>query len=181
MSMFEVNKIFAAILVGCLIAMVSALLARNLVIEDELETAVYQIATDDAASTDVKEVAKGPAYDAIEPLMASADSVKGEKVFKKCVSCHTVNEGGSHKTGPNLWNILNRNIAAASDYKYSSSLSGLEGVWDYEALNGFLYKPKAYIKGTKMGFAGIKKTKDRADLIMYLRNLSATQADLPAQ
>lgn len=180
MSMFEINKIFAAILVGCLIAMVSALLARNLVVPSQLDKPVYEIAAEGAASgADEKKADAGPPYGVIGPLLASADVAKGEKVFKKCTACHTPNEGGSHKTGPNLWDIVDRDKAAPADFKFSATLNDMEGVWDYEALNAFLYKPKAYVKGTKMGFAGLKKPADRANVIMYLRSLSATPAPLP--
>lgn len=120
----------------------------------------------------------------IAPLLASADIDNGIKAFKKCAACHTVEEGGANKVGPNLWNIVNRTVATAPDFGYSTAMTeyadGGANSWTYAHLNGFLAAPKKFIKGTAMGFAGLKKTQDRADIIAYLRTLSASPAPLPA-
>lgn len=119
----------------------------------------------------------------IGPLLASADIEDGAKVFKKCAACHTADEGGANKVGPALWDIVNRAAGAADGFGYSSPMKeyGADGTkpWGYENLNKFLLKPKSYIKGTSMGFAGLKKEKDRANVIAYLRSLSANPAPLP--
>jgi cytochrome c len=114
-------------------------------------------------------------------LLASADLAKGEKVGKKCVACHNFNEGGKNKVGPGLYDIVNRPIASVDGFGYSGALKtyAAEKTWTYEELNGFLYKPKAHVKGTSMGFAGLKKTADRANMIGYLRTLAASPAALP--
>lgn len=118
----------------------------------------------------------------IAPLLASADVAAGENVFKKCAACHNKAAGAANKVGPNLWNIVDGAAGAHPDFKYSSALAayGAEGnVWDYEALNRFLLKPKAYISGTSMGFVGLAKEQDRANLIAYLRTTADSPAPLP--
>lgn len=119
----------------------------------------------------------------IAPLLAGADIEGGQKSFRKCVACHTVEDGGANKVGPNLWNIVDKPVAAATGFGYSSAMTayadGGQTVWDYEHLNGFLAAPKKYLKGTAMGFAGLKKEDERADVIAYLRSLSDSPAPLP--
>ena len=116
----------------------------------------------------------------VGPLLASADTAKGEKVFKKCGACHTTNKGGANKVGPNLWNIVNAKRGQVEGFSYSKNLCRRKrGTWSYESLNAFLFKPKTYIPGTKMAFAGLKKPSDRANLIAYLRSLSENPAPLP--
>lgn len=126
-----------------------------------------------------------PAAEAVSiaTLLASADAANGEKVFKKCAACHTTENGGANKVGPNLWNIVNRPMATHEGFSYSGAMKefsqGGSVVWDYDHLNHFLLSPKGYIKGTAMGFAGDKKDNERADLIAYLRTLSDSPAPLP--
>ncbi|MFZ2103737.1 MAG: cytochrome c family protein [Oricola sp.] len=123
-----------------------------------------------------------PAVELVSPLLASADAAAGETVFKKCVACHTIEDGGANKTGPNLWNIVNRPVASHEGFKYSAAMTefGADGkVWDYEHLSQFTHKPKALVSGTAMGFAGLPKLQDRANLIAYLREQSASPAPLP--
>jgi cytochrome c len=121
---------------------------------------------------------------AIAPLLASASIESGEKVFKKCQSCHTSEKGGANKVGPHLWGVVGRPIASVSDFAYSQAMvdfsEGGEKHWSYEDLNHFLDNPKKLINGTKMSFAGVKKTEDRADLIAYLRSLSDSPLPLPS-
>ena len=100
-------------------------------------------------------------------LVESADLSKGKKVFGKCKACHKLGNG-ENGTGPHLHNIIGREIAIISDFKYSSSFKGLNGNWTIDELNLFLTKPSDYIKGTAMNFAGLGKVTDRANLIAYL-------------
>jgi cytochrome c len=88
-------------------------------------------------------------------------------------------EGGPNKVGPNLYNIVNRNVASVADFKYSGALTDHGGAWSYEELNGFLYKPKAWVSGTKMNYAGLKKAEDRANIIAWMRTLSDNPTPLP--
>lgn len=129
--------------------------------------------------------AEEAAPELIAPLLASADPAKGETVFKKCAACHTNDASNGNKVGPGLWNIVNRPIAGHADFKYSAAMTEFAGggsvTWDYEHLSKFLAAPKKYIKGTAMGFAGVKKIEERADLIAYLRTVADTPAPLPAE
>ena len=113
-------------------------------------------------------------------LLASADVAKGRKLFKKCVACHTSSDGGKNKVGPNLWNIVNSERGKRAGFGYSKAFKATAGNWTYDSLDAFLTKPKAYIKGTRMMFAGVKKARDRAAVIAYLRSLSDAPAPLPS-
>ena len=118
----------------------------------------------------------------IEPiidLLASASLENGEKIYKKCGSCHNYKKDSKSKIGPNLWDIINRPKANSQGFAYSDALAKFGGSWTYEELNNFLYKPKEYIKGTKMNFAGLKNTQDRADIILFLRQQSDNLIPLP--
>lgn len=119
----------------------------------------------------------------IAPLLASADPAEGESVFKKCAACHSADPSGANKVGPGLYGVVNRPIATHEGFNYSSAMTEFAAggkTWTYEELNHFLHKPKKYIKGTAMGFVGLKKEEDRANVIAYLRTLSANPAPLPS-
>ncbi|MGE6785022.1 c-type cytochrome [Ensifer adhaerens] len=116
----------------------------------------------------------------IKPLLLTADAAAGEAVFKKCASCHTADKGGANKVGPNLWGIVNRPIASHEGFSYSAGMKtfaeGGKVVWDYDHLSYFIEAPKKHVPGTAMGFAGVKKPDERANLIAWMRE----QADAPA-
>ena len=116
----------------------------------------------------------------IAALLASADPAKGEKLAKRCAACHSFDNGGANKVGPNLWDIVGDHQGQGRNgYAFSSALSGLGGSWDYAALDAWLTSPKDYAPGNKMTFAGLKKPEDRADLIAWLRTLSDAPKPLP--
>ena len=115
----------------------------------------------------------------IVALLAMGDIEHGKKVFKKCAACHSINQGGGNKIGPKLWNVMFRPVGSISGYKYSKALSGYKKEWSWEEMNGFLIKPSKWIKGNKMGFAGLKKEKDRASVILYLNQNSDSPKPLP--
>ena len=182
MDSFEFNKISMAVLGTAFLVLGLNFGAEAIFHSENPEQKGYAIEVAEA-STGGSEEPAGPAFDPVEPLLASADAAAGEKIFKKCASCHDVNAGGANKVGPALYEVVNRDIASVDGFSYSGALKeyGNGKQWTYESLNGFLWKPKTYVKGTSMGFGGIKKVEDRANLIAYLRGQSASPAELPAQ
>ena len=123
----------------------------------------------------VGSIEQGPAEADAKPLpfpqpewIAAMDEVKGAKVFKKCTSCHNVDNGGPNGTGPALYGIVGSDKGGNNGFSYSSAITDIGGQWSYEELDAFLTKPSAYAKGTKMNFIGLKKAADRAAVIEYL-------------
>ncbi len=107
----------------------------------------------------------------VSPAQAEGDAASGEKLFKKCKACHTVDAGGKNKVGPNLHGIYGAKAAGVEGFKYSKALQESGIVWDDASLDQWLLKPKAMVKGTKMIFVGLKKDSQRADMIAYLKTL----------
>ena len=120
-----------------------------------------------------------PAAEDLAVLLVAASPERGAKAFKKCKACHTTKSGGANRVGPNLWDVVGRSKAGAAGFAYSSALKKLGGAWSYEDLDGFLARPKKFVPGTKMSFAGMKKAKDRAAVIAYLRSFSESPKPLP--
>tara|TARA_R110002110_G_scaffold402169_6_gene619334 strand:- start:2555 stop:3100 length:546 start_codon:yes stop_codon:yes gene_type:complete len=180
MSGIELNKIFGAVILAMLIAMVAGLISRVLVPTGGHggEDRIVAFAPPEVASTG-GDAAQEVAEPAIETLLAAADVASGEKIFKKCAACHEPAKGGANKVGPALWGIVGHDIAAVSGFSYSDALNGKEGSWTFESLSAFLKKPREWAPGTKMGFAGLSKIGDRADVIVYLRSLSDDPVPLP--
>jgi cytochrome c len=116
----------------------------------------------------------------IETLLAAADPAKGEQVFKKCTSCHTINQGGANGIGPNLYGVVGDHIAEGrGGFAFSDALKSKGGNWDFKTLNDWVHNPKAFAPGTKMTFAGLGKPEDRANLLVYL-NTQGSNLPLPA-
>jgi cytochrome c len=114
----------------------------------------------------------------IEAAIAAGDVKKGEKVFKKCNACHKIGDDAKNAVGPQLNNFFGNEIGSVADYKYSDALLEKKAsgqIWDIEALDAFLLKPRDYIKKTKMSFAGLKKEKDRANVIAFLASIQAAE------
>jgi len=173
-----VNKLAAAVLSAGLLAMITGFIAHQIYHPQMLEKPSYVIAEGvESAGTQTASAPAGP--QPVTPLLANASVENGEKVAKKCASCHTFEKGGANKIGPNLWNVVGAKTAHIDGFSYSGAMQSMEKAWDYEALSEFLYSPKNYVKGTKMTFIGLKKDQDRADVIAYLRTLSDSPKPLP--
>ncbi len=146
--------------------------------KNEIEKEVKDKIAEATATVEVVAEEKAVSF---KELLATADVKKGKKISKSCAACHSFDKGGKNKMGPNLWNIVNRDIATVEGFKYSKAMQNAGGKWSYDKLNKFLTKPREDIKGTKMSFAGVKKLEDRAALIAWLRSLSDSPAQLPVE
>ena len=181
MSGFDFNKILAAIIITIIIFVIIGFVGNFLVKVDynkNQETA-YKIEIPETSVDSTTQTVLKDEIESISSLLVNASLDKGEKIFKKCAACHNYKKNSKSKIGPNLWNLINRPKASLSDFDYSKALKDNGGNWTYEELNRFLYKPKEYIKGTKMNFAGLSNLEDRAHLILWLRQQSDNPVPLP--
>ena len=116
----------------------------------------------------------------IGPKLKDANVEKGKALFvQQCFTCHTIDKGGPNKVGPNQWDIVGRKKASHEGFSYSSALQAKGGDWTYEDINHMIFKPQAFVRGTKMAFAGLPKEQDRADVIAYLRTMNDNPPPLP--
>ena len=165
----ENNKVFAAILIAGIIAMFAGFVADLFVHDEQLDEDAYPIEVPDEPVSGAPLVAASA--DPIADLIANADMAYGEKLVKACAACHSFDQGGPNKIGPNLYGVYSNNKGAHSGFKYSDALIAKGGIWDVESLNSFLWKPKKYIEGTQMNYIGMKKAEDRAAVVKYLQSL----------
>ena len=180
MDSFEINKIIAAILMVALLIIGIGKLSNIIFYVEQPETPGYSVDVEETALSISQTTPKTTEEKVdIASLMAMGDPVLGEKIFKKCAACHSIVKGGKNNIGPALYNVVGRKVAIVSDYKYSKALSGYGKEWTFEELNGYLLKPAKWIKGTKMAFAGLRKEKDRASVILYLNQNSDSPLQLP--
>ena len=181
MDSFEINKIIASILLVALLIIGISKISNIIFKVDKLDSSAYKVELPDNGAKQIGEENTMKSDDKVDisALMALGDIAHGEKVFKKCSACHSIEAGGGNKIGPALYNVVGRKIAAVEDYKYSKALVEYEKNWSFEELNGFLIKPQKWIKGTKMAYAGLRKEKDRASVILYLNKYSDNPLPLP--
>ena len=181
MDSFEINKIIASILLVALLIIGISKISNIIFKVDKLDSSAYKVELPDNGAKQISEenTMKADEKVDISALMALGDIAHGEKVFKKCSACHSIEAGGGNKIGPALYNVVGRKIAAVEDYKYSKALVEYKKNWSFEELNGFLIKPQKWIKGTKMAYAGLRKEKDRASVILYLNKYSDNPLPLP--
>ena len=170
MNGFELNKIIAAILATVVVVFGINKVTDIIFIPDKPQQSAYKV--EKIEPTLASAANTGQAAVGINELLAMGTVEHGEKVFKRCSACHMIAAGGKNMIGPNLWSILGKQTGVASGYKYSKALAAYGKEWSFEEMNGFLIKPSAHIKGTKMAFAGLKKEKDRASVILYMNSKS---------
>ena len=180
MDSFEINKIVAAILLVALLIIGIGKISNIIFYVDKPETPGYVVEVEQVSTNNSQQKSDSVEEKIdISALMAMGDIATGEKVFKKCAACHSIVKGGKNNIGPALYNVVGRQVGSISDYKYSKALSNYNKEWTIEELNGYLIKPAKWIKGTKMAFAGLRKEKDRASVIMYLNQNSDNPKPLP--
>ena len=163
------NKIVTSIILAFILIIGINKLSDVVYYVDKPEKSAYQVETVvvDAGTTEEKD-SSSLETGSIVALFASTSAAEGEKVFKKCAACHSISQGGANKIGPALWGVIGRKAGAVPDYKYSKAMISHAKPWSFEEMNGFLIKPKDWVKGTKMSFAGLKNDKDRAAVILYM-------------
>ena len=179
MDSFEVNKIIAAVLLIALIVIGIGKISDIAFHIDKPEKSAYKVEIQVNNSETNSKVEKVVEKIDISSLLALGDISHGEKVFKKCAACHLINKGGENKIGPALYGIIGRKVASKEDYKYSKAMASYDKNWTFEEMNGYLKKPQSYIKGTKMAFAGLRKERDRASVLLYLNQNSDNPLPLP--
>ena len=176
MDFYDLTRIFGALCATLLLYLSLTYLLEAVFEGHPLESPAYAVAVEDTGGeAAVEEVEAVP----VAELLAAADAGRGEKLFKRCAACHQAENATKHGVGPALWGVVGRDIASFSDFTYSGALQEKSGAWDWDALNAFLTKPKKWVPGTKMNFAGLKKPTDRASLLLWLNERSDAPLPLP--
>ena len=175
------NKIIVSIVFAIILVLGINKVTDVIFYVEKPEKSAYQIVTAtivaSTSSTETGSVSSDSVN--IMALFASTSAAEGAKVFKKCAACHSIAEGGGNKIGPALWGVLGRPAGSIPNYKYSKAMAAHGKNWSFEEMNSFLIKPKDWVQGTKMSFAGLKKAKERAAVILYMNE--NTNSPLPLQ
>ena len=179
MDSFEINKIVAAVLMVALLVIGISKLSNVIFHVKKPEKPGYVVEVEEITTAALSTEETSEEKIDIAALMATGDALAGEKIFKKCAACHSINKGGKNNIGPALYNVVGRKVGGIADYKYSKALAAYDKEWSFEELNGFLIKPAKWIKGTKMAYAGLRKETDRASVIKYLNQNSDNPLPLP--
>ena len=179
MDSFELNKIIAAVLMVALLVIGLGKISDAVFHVKKPKNPGYQVEVESQLTSGTSQTAEVIEKIDITALMSLGDVASGEKIFKKCAACHSINKGGKNKIGPALYNVVGRTVGGVDDYRYSKVLASYGKKWTFDELNGFLTKPSSYLKGTKMSYAGLRKEKDRASIIKYLNQNSDSPKLLP--
>ena len=165
------NKIIVSIVLTLILVIGINKITDVIYSVEKPEKSVYQVSSD-VTVAETKTSETSIESDNIMALFASTSAAEGAKVFKKCAACHSIAEGGGNKIGPALWGVIGRKAGSLPDYKYSKAMAAHGKSWSFDEMNGFLIKPKDWIKGTKMSYAGLKDPKERAAVILYMNENS---------
>jgi len=180
MDSFELNKIIGAVLMTALIVIGINKFSDAIFHVEKPEKSAYKVeGVELALSSKTATVVKDVVQLDIKEILAMGNLAHGEKVFKKCSACHLVAKGGKNKIGPALYGIVGKESAVSAGYSYSKAMKAHGKSWSFEELNAYLLKPQSYVKGTKMAFAGLRKDKDRASVILYLNSQSDSPLPKP--
>jgi cytochrome c len=172
------NKILMAVLSTCL-GLVAMNIAAGAIFSPKVpEKPGFEIAVQEK-STDEQKGGAPAAPQPIEVRLASSSAERGQSSAKVCLACHSFDKGGPNKVGPDLWGVVGRPRASEPGFNYSAAMKAKGGNWSYEELDHFLANPRGYIPGTAMGFTGLPRDNQRADVINYLHTLADQPAELP--
>jgi len=175
---FELNKIAGAVLFSFLVILGIGIVADTIFHVEQPRTPGYAIEVAEQPASG-GEAAPAEAEVPLAQLLANASAEKGQSAARKCTSCHTFEEGGPNRVGPNLHGVVGRPAASVEGFAYSNAMQAHDGTWTYEELFKFLQSPRNYIPGTAMAFAGIRNSEELADLLLYLRSISPDAPPLP--
>tara|TARA_B110000014_G_C19943625_1_gene488233 strand:- start:325 stop:855 length:531 start_codon:yes stop_codon:yes gene_type:complete len=168
------NKIIVSIVLAIFLVLGINKITDVIYYVEKPEKSAYQVdsVVSVASTTSTESNSESSESGDIMALFASVNAADGAKIFKKCAACHSIAQGGANKIGPALWGVIGRKAGGVTDYKYSKAMAAYGKSWSFEEMNGFLIKPKEWIKGTKMSFAGLKNAKERAAVILYMNENS---------